>query len=826
MILDLCGAWSLFREGESREIAASVPGCVHADLLTAGLLTDPFEGMNEADAQWVSRANWIYRREFEVCAGLLEHQNVLLCFEGLDTVADVFLNGHLLGRTDNMFRQWEFDVRDVLVTGKNEIEIRFTSPVAWIEHRQTIRPIRYPTAPHQIPGFSQIRKAAFSFGWDWGPCLAGVGIWRPVTLRALQTARLREVRIEQDHSPGGSVDLSVEIILDRSVPRNLESRIVLEDGEGLLESRSLAIHSDRGNLNLRIENPKLWWPRGMGGQPLYRLRVELSDPDSGEKLDVWERRIGLRVLRLEHHADEWGNAFQFSANGVPFFVKGANWIPADAILTRVGPGVLRDRLEAAAGAHMNMLRVWGGGIYEPEEFYDLCDELGLCVWQDFMFACAPYPLDEPEFVQNVETEIREQIQRLRHHACLTVWCGNNELEMCGFVAPNADDGHMGLADYTNFFSGKIPSLLEELAPGQSYWPGSPFKEAGTSYNPDVWIESPDRGDAHIWSVWHVRKPFEAYRECHHRFISEFGFQSFPGPGTVRRFAAKEEHSIESATMRHHQRSGDGNSVIRDYLLDWFRPPKDFESTLWCSQILQGLALQYACEHWRRAKPRTMGTLYWQLNDAWPGASWSTIDYFGHWKAAHYFARRFYAPLLVSAVEDKGTVHIHGTSDLRHQVECTLKWKLTDLHGNTLRHGQSALSVAPQSNDKRAELNFPNELAQHKAENLLLWLHLDKEGEKVADNLILFARPKHLELPDPELTWSITETSQDFLTVRVTAKKPALWTWLELSGPGVHYSDNFFHMEPTSPIDIRVHAAGRKSGPLAPDIRIRSLFDTY
>ena len=830
MRIELSGRWVLRQNGSGEPIPAQVPGCVHTDLLAAGKIADPFVGDNEEALRWIFQDRWTYQREFDLPADFLQQARIFLCCEGLDTIAHLTLNGKLLGTTDNMFRHWEFDVKSFLVPGMNQIEIRFDSPSAYIENRQKIRPMIYPTAQHQVAAFSQIRKAAFSFGWDWGPCLPTSGIWQPIYLRAINAGRLRDVSTRQDHTNPRRVKVSVAVQVESEAATEMSARVTLNYGEEVIarEICPIAGSSHEGSIDLWVEDPHLWWPNGMGTQALYEVTVELLD-ETSLPLDVWERRIGLRTLHLDCRPDKWGHAFSFHVNGRSFFAKGTNWVPADALVTRISDEKYRRLLTAAADVNMNMIRVWGGGIYEPDVFYQLCDELGLCVWQDFMFACAPYPLSDPAFVSNAAVEIEEQIKRLRHHACLALWCGNNELESCGFVATQGDDGHMSRKDYQSFFEGTIPSLVATHSPGHSYWPGSPYKETGESYNPDVWTESPGRGDAHVWTVWHLKKPFEYYRECHHRFISEFGLQSFPEPATVSRFARPKDLNINSPVIRHHQRSPAGNSVIMEYLLEWFQKPRDFCATLRCSQLVHALAMKVACEHWRRAMPRTMGTLIWQLNDAWPAASWSGIDYFGQWKAMHFFARRFYSPLMVSSVENitSGSVQVHVTSDLLHPAECSLSWKLTDLAGTLLGHGRSPISATPQTSGVATELEFQEEISRHGPENLLVWISLDHEGETVSSDLILFSRPRQLELLAPELTSTVMAASDDSFVVTVVAQKPALWTWLELPETHISCSDNFFHLEPATPKEILVRpAASMTADQLIQSLQTKSLFDTY
>ncbi len=827
-LISLNGKWNLQKHGSRETIPATVPGCVHIDLLAAKKIDDPFVGDNEDKLRWIYRESWIYSRKFEVDRDYLNSERLLLCCEGLDTVAKIYINGKLIASTDNMFRKWEFDVRGVVQSGKNEIRICFDSPIDYIQDKQKIRKIDYPSAPHQVPSGSLIRKEPCSFGWDWGPCLATCGIWRPIYLIAINTARLSDIMVMQDHSNQKNVKLKINVELEEVSSAKISTKATLTFNGTIVGQQLHHVSGERGEFNIDVKNPQLWWPRNMGHQNLYELAVEIFD-ERGEAIDCKRFRIGLRTLKLIREKDRWGESFYFQVNGVPFFAKGANWVPADAIAARLTPEKYKQLLSSAAEANMNMIRVWGGGFYEPDIFYDLCDELGLCVWQDFMFACAPYPLEDEEFVKNAMVEMEQNVCRLRHHACLALWCGNNEIESCGFAAEKADAGHMSLKLYRLFFEKMIPDMLASLAPQHSYWPGSPYKEAGECYNPDVWPDNPDRGDAHIWSVWHGRKPFEFYRTSEHRFVSEFGFQSFPEPATVSTFTKPTERNITSYVMEHHQRSGIGNTVIMQYMLNWFRMPKDFNSTLWASQILQALAMKYACEHWRRSMHRSMGALIWQLNDTWPGASWSGIDYFGQWKAMHFSARRFFAPLMVSAVEDlkSGKVQAHVTSDLLEPVKCSLQWKLTNLEGKLLRKGQQYILAKSGQNTPAAELNFNNELEKTGPRNMLLWLELSAENQPVSQNLVLFARPKHLELLDPQISCNVKSEENGGFLVTLESQKPALWGWLEIIGMHLKCSDNFINLEPGKVVRITVKPD--KSMTIRQFVRrlkVRSLFDTY
>ncbi|MCJ7751196.1 MAG: hypothetical protein MUQ65_08895, partial [Armatimonadetes bacterium] len=521
---------------------------------------------------------------------------------------------------------------------------------------------------------------------------------------------------------------------------------------------------------------------------------------------------------------KWGESFQFAANGVPFFAKGANWIPADAFATRVTRERYEDLLKSAAEANMNMLRVWGGGIYEDDVFYDLCDELGICVWQDFMFSCSTYPTFEEDFMRQVRAEAEDNVRRLRHHACLALWCGNNELEQ-GLVGEDWTDSQMSWKDYEALFDELLPKVVKELDPDRDYWPSSPHTPCADRAD----FNNPTCGDAHLWAVWHGREPFEWYRTCEHRFNSEFGFQSFPEPETTYGFTEGRDRNVTSYVMEHHQRSGPGNALIMHYMLDWFRLPTSFEMTLWLSQILQGMAMKYAVEHWRRAMPRGMGTLYWQLNDTWPGASWSSIDYHGRWKALHCMAKRFYAPLLVSGVEDPeaGTVELHVTSDLAEPKGMTLAWTLTDAAGARLAGKEMGVEAGPGQNTLVTTINLKRFLEEHGRRNLLVWLSLRDDAGVVSSNLVMFARPKHLELRDPGITWSVEEGGEGSFGVELRAEKPALWVWLSLGDADARFSDDFLHLFPGQSQTVIAR-------PLAPMSReefeaqlvVASLVDTY
>jgi beta-mannosidase len=795
--LNLNGVWTVKQADKEREIPAKVPGDIYADLLNAGDIPDPFYRDNENDLQWIGKSDWSYRRTFTVDQDLLGHEQVFLQCEGLDLFATIIINGKTVAQTDNMFRRYEWDVKKYLKTGENSIEVNFASTIPYIEKRQSEKYLRH-WGQNNAGAFGWVRKEACNYGWDWGIKAVCCGIWRPIRLLGVSEARIADVFITQEHAEK-TVKLDCRIGIDKPTAGAAVEIAVKLAGE-TAAAIDIPVEKDSCRTQIVLENPRLWWPNNLGEQPLYDVVINLRD-SGGRVIDEKNKRIGLRTLELDRHEDQWGESFQFKVNSVAFFAKGANWIPADAVQARLTADRYRDLLESAAKANMNMLRVWGGGIYEEDVFYELCDELGICVWQDFIFACSTYPAFDDEFMENVRREVVDNIRRLRHHPCLALWCGNNELEQ-GLVGPEWTNETMSWEDYGKLFDKMLPELVREFDPQTAYWPCSPHSPQGDRTN----HANPACGDAHLWNVWHGGEPFEWYRTCEHRFNSEFGFQSFPEPKTVYSYTEAEDRNVSSWVMEHHQRSGIGNTTIMSYMLSWFKLPLGFENTLWASQILQGTAIKYACEHWRRSMPRGMGTLYWQLNDTWPVASWSSIDYFGRWKALHYMARKFFAPLLISGIEDEenGKVEIHVTSDLQTDVPGVLSWKVSDMNGENIVSGSKEICIAAASNTLAHTLDLQAELEKYTPRNLLVWFELKSpDGRIISENLVSFAKPKHLNLAlRPEISASVQAADNGF-TVTLRARKPALYVWLELRDNDAEFSDNFISLHPEKNAEIKV-----------------------
>lgn len=822
----LNGEWKLRKSGEQETIQAQIPGCVHTDLIKAGKIENPFYRNNEENLMWIGKSDWEYKREFDLKAELLNSKKIFLSAKGLDTLAKIYINDQKIAETNNMYRKWEFEIKDYLKEGKNEIKIKFNSPFPYLKKKDEEFQIpAWSVGDHRLHGGGWIRKQPSNFGWDWGPMLVTMGIWKDIELVSLDKARLEEIKVKQDHLEDGNVALDIDLLTEKITAEDLFVSVDFSlTGKGIYKN-NFKIEGEKAKIEFEVEDPKLWWPNGMGEQPLYDLEISIFD-SSENKLDSIKKRIGLREIELITEDDQWGQSFKFAVNGREFFAKGANWIPADAFVSRVSRKDYRQLLESAAEANMNMLRVWGGGLYEKDDFYEICDELGLTVWQDFIFACGTYPTFDDDFMDNVKIEAEENVKRIRHHASLALWCGNNEIEQ-GIAAEKWDSEKITMPwdDYKKLFDDLLPEIVEDHDPETDYWPGSPHSPKGDRND----FNNPDWGDAHLWDVWHGKEPFEWYRSCEHRFNSEFGFQSFPEPKTVYGYTEPEDRNITSYVMEHHQRSGIGNSTIMHYMLNWFKLPVGFENVIWTSQILQGLGIKYAVENWRRNMPRGMGTLYWQLNDNWPVASWSSLDYHGRWKALHYMAKKFYAPIIITGIENTEdfSVELHLTSDRLEAKTGKVNWHLRDVSGNLVVGNSFETEIEAQSNQHLRTLQLQDYVNDYGARDLMLWLELEVDGEIIADNFVSFVRPKHMQLKQPEIKTEIRRLEAGKYWLKLSAAKTALWTWLELKDSDLKLSDNFFHLYPEREREIIAEIdKDLRIEEFEKQLTIKSLIDTY
>lgn len=816
-IQSLAGSWEFRQAGTAEWLPALVPGGVHTDLMAAGRLPDPFVADNERRVAWVAEADWEYRHAFTIDPAVLTEDRVWLVCDGLDTLATVLLNGHELGSTANMFRQYQWDVKAFLRPAANELLIRFASPVRYITEKQSARFMA--GVSQAIPGGPHLRKAPCQFGWDWGPQLPPIGIWKDLRLEARSTARLDDVHVRQLHHHG-SVSVETQITIERwtAAPVLAEVRVTAPNGSSQIER--VTCDTDTATITLPIDQPQLWWPNGYGDQPLYQVEVTLLKND-----DILDRRrdtIGLRTIELRQQEDQWGRSFVFVVNGLPIFAKGSNWIPADSFPTRLTSDYLEGLIRSAVAVHHNMLRVWGGGFYEDERFYDMCDRYGILVWQEFIFSCSIYPLDEPEFLDNVHHEVVENVRRLRHRASLALWCGNNEMEWgwhdWNWNRPEQQDLK---AAYDSFFHQTLPAWCQAADPDHAYWPSSP-----SSDTPFVNPNGQQQGDAHYWDVWHGGKPFTSYRDQYPRFMSEFGFQALPPLETIRTYAAEADWNMTSYIMEQHQKNARGNALMVGQMLDTFRLPKDFQALVYLSMVLQAEGIRYGVEHWRRHTDRVAGTLYWQLNDCWPVASWSSLDYFGRWKALHYAARRFYAPLLMS-IEDRPPAHsIYLSSDLRYAWEGTVRWSLETLAGDVLTSGEDAVQAAPLAATHIRTLDFTDRMSADNRRELVFIAELWQGDQRQAIQVATFVPTKHVALLDPDIQLE-PRIEGDQLLVAVTARALARLVELSLAGVDVVFSDNYFDLPArrtltlTCPLPI-----GWTIDQVRSALRVQSVYDSY
>jgi beta-mannosidase len=813
----LAGPWKFRQTNKDEWMPATVPGGVHTDLLALGEIPDPFVADYEKQVEWIGETSWEYRRIFNISADFLKENKQFLVCDGLDTLAEVTVNGKVLGQTANMFRHWTWDVKGLLKEGENEINILFLAPLTFIAERQQGLKL---WGGGDIPGGSHVRKAPSQWGWDWGPKLPPIGIWKDLRIEGYCVAKLEDVHIRQKHVDG-KVTVTAKVVVEAWNRESLSVIATLTAPNGMKQTTSVDV-AYRTEAVIEVDDPQLWWPHEYGQQNLYQLEVALLEETS--VLDARKYTIGLRTIELKQEPDEWGESFTFFVNGVPIFAKGANWIPADSFPTRITNEHLEYLIKSAADAHMNMLRVWGGGFYESESFYDLCDRYGMLVWQDFTFACGVYPADRV-FSENVRVEAIENIRRLRHRASLALWCGNNEME-AGWHDwgwnKTADAGNQILkAGYDHMYHRLLHNVVATEDPDTFYWPSSP-----SSGIPFAEPNSAQRGDMHYWDVWHGRKPFTAYRAQFPRFMSEFGFQALPPYKTIQTYASPEDENMTSYIMEHHQRSPVGNGLMVSQMTDTFRIPKDFQSLVYLSMVLQAEGIRYGVEHWRRNMQRVSGTLIWQLNDCWPVASWSSIDYFGRWKALHYAARRFYAPILLS-VEDDGTrMSMHVTSDLMKEWKGLVRWRLEDLTGKVIDSGEERVLAAPLADTPIQAFDFADKVSHKNKRNLVFVVELWHEDEKITTSVSCFAPIKHLTLTDPVLQVDIS-LNGDNLSFNVSAKTLARFVELALDGVDVIFSDNYFDVPAGTSVKV---TAPLPTGWTLPQVQkalqIKSLIDSY
>lgn len=792
----LNGTWQLSAGHRSLEsVDMQIPGTVLSGLLAAGKIKDPFYRTNEDATRALFWKDYVFTRTFDVDEELLAQQHIVLVCEGLDTLAEISINGTFLAKTDNMHRTWKFQAKKLLHPGKNEIQIVFRSVLRFIED--------YPYEAHKkinyIPcgsmkGNQLLRKAHSMFGWDWGPQTIDAGIFRDIYLQGYSHARIEDIRIHQQHAKNVSVQTS--ITLSESVPGQKLCVELSEDGaDKPLQTKLCKTNADGvAAVDFVIENPKLWWPNDYGDQPLYIVRTTLLDED-GTSLESITRRIGLRTLTISQEKDEWGNEFAFCVNGVKIFTRGGNYIPDDCLYTRITEKKLDYILESCRRAHFNCVRVWGGGYYPSDAFYDLCDEKGLIVWQDLMYACNVYDVTDA-FAENCRQETYDNVRRLRHHASLGLWCGNNEIESAWDHWGDFQKETPYLrADYIRLFEEVLPKAVQEADGETFYWHSSP-SSGGCFDNPD----DANRGDTHYWDVWHGQKPFTDYRKYFFRFCSEFGFQSFPCAKTVNSFTLEDDRNIFSRVMESHQKNDAANGKMLYYLSENLRYPKDLTHLLYASQVLQGMAIKYGVDHWRRNRGCCMGTLYWQINDDWPAPSWSSIDYFGRWKALHYMAQKFYAPHAVSMTLEDHRCHVYFSNESFETTEYSLTLSIRDLSGNVLETYETKGNSPAFSAIETAVVDICS--WEDQKDDVFLEAVIHTKDQKVLKDVETLVPYKYLNLKNPVISTEAKETNDAFI-LHISSDCFAPFVALDFDDADVIFSDNFFHLTDKTVQDIIV-----------------------
>lgn len=814
--LDLNGIWRMKKTISTDWVEGKVPGSVFNDLLIAEKISDPFYRDNEDQAIEIASHDYEYEREFFIDNNILNCDSIVLCCEGLNTLAQIAINGHEVGSTNNMHRTYEFDIRELIDEGRNTINVKFFSPVKYVEQKHQEKPLW--GEPKTIVGYPHLRQGHYMLGWDWGPQIPDLGIWRNIYICGFNFGRLEDVYITQKHE-GDKVFLDVRIKHVQWDADELMIEVKCTSPEGIEINKLTEASISENHIYIEIDNPQLWWPNGYGKQHLYCVQVCLKK--GIEIIDSKNMNIGLRTLRVRQEKDQWGESFELEVNSISIFAMGANYIPEDNILFRCNYERSEKLLKDCIEANFNCIRVWGGGVYAEDYFYDLCDKYGLIVWQDLMFACAVYEMTE-EFTENIIKEVEDNIKRIRHHACLGVWCGNNEMEW-GWVEWDFPKTAKLRTDYIKQFEIILPEVAGKTDPNTFYWVASPSSGGG--------FESPNKeniGDVHYWEVWHSLKPFTEYRKYFFRFCSEFGFQSFPCLKTVESFTLPEDRNIFSYIMEKHQKDGAANGKILYYLSENFKYPKDFDSLLYTSQILQAEAIKYGVEHWRRNRGRCMGAIYWQLNDCWPVASWSSIDYYGRWKALHYFAKRFFSPVLISACEEGKGVELHVTNDTQTLVQGIIIWKLRDNRSNVLKEDSVVVEVAPLSAKICIKLDFSDILTDTKTLRSTYLEYLFKvDGRNMSSGTVLFVKSKHFEYINPEIGTSITEELNRFV-VKVSSKAFAQYVELDLKDADCRLSDNYLDLSAgeSRGIEIKKDSLSRDLtlNELKELLKCRSIFD--
>ena len=829
---DINSEWRFKKQSDSIWHKATVPGTIHTDLLANKIIEEPFYRLNELDLQWIDKCNWEYETSFHISSKELSYNNIQLTFNGLDTYADVYLNDSLILQAENMFLRHKLNCKTLLNQGENSLNVIFHSPIQKGIQKYDSTNYKVPVSANDLAELGKVqngkrvsafmRKAPYHFGWDWGPRLVTSGIWRPVVLQFWNGPKIESSFIEQQEILDDAKFLAKTRIYS---PEDKTAQLEIRVNDSLVASKKVSLKKGKQDIQVpfEISNPKLWWPNGMGEQFLYRVSVSLFSENSISKN---QQKIGIRTVELIQHPDSIGTSFYFKVNGIPTFAKGVNYIPQDVFLPRVSKQNYRHLLESAAGANMNMIRVWGGGIYEDDYFYELCDSLGLMVWQDFMFACSMYPKDKG-LISSISAEAIDNVVRLRNHPSIVLWCGNNEVlsawKRWGWEEQNKQTQSEEIADllwsaYDTIFHHILPSAVKKGAPKALYWSASPSSSRGVK-------SSNSSGDMHYWGVWWGAEPFLAYEKELPRFMSEYGFQSFPCISTIEQFTNQEDRDVYSRVMQSHQRSSIGNKTIEEYLLGDYRPPKDFKSFVYVSQLLQAYGIKIGAHAHRRNRHRCMGSLYWQLNDCWPVASWSSIDYYGNWKPLHYQIKKAFANCIVSYERKQDSAAIYIVSDSLQKISGQLKVCSYDFSANTLHTKFKEIEVKSNSSQLFLTVSLKDFFPDNNTK-----AYLETEfivGKKtVASGLFFPSKTSDLALEKPTFEFSVEKKNSKEYKVVLQSNTLAKNVFLSLDQDHF-FSDNYFDLTAKEIKKVSVKTTQEYSlEKVQKQLNIISLIDTY
>jgi len=773
-------------QAESQWLQARVPGTIHQDLLAHQLIADPYLSNNEQQAQWPAQKEWLYQTTILFTPALSAYQQIDLVFEGLDTDAEISINGKVIASVNNMFRVWKFNIRKQLKIGNNQLQVKFLSS-------EKIAASAYEKLQPKIPLDERImvRKAAYQFGWDWGPRLVTAGIYKNVYLHCWDQLKIAHIQYQQLQIDSSMARLNAKVCINSLVEQNVSYQIIDSITNQVYASSELKLMKGQQffNIPFTINKPKLWWCNSLGAPNLLNLTFNLQH----KNINISENtRIGLRKIELIQQADQKGKSFYFKLNGVPVFMKGANYIPQDNFIPRVSSAQTKTLIQQAKAANFNMLRVWGGGIYESDAFYNACDESGILVWQDFMFACGLVPGDDA-FANNVKQEIADQLIRLRNHPCIALWCGNNEVaegwSNWGWQKQfnmNATDSIRIWSDYQKIFHQIIPSVIDSLSNGIAYWPSSPQFGWGRK-------ESLQYGDIHYWGVWWGEEPFEKYQQKVGRFVSEYGFQSFPSKSTLEKFTNLNERKLNSSTLQAHQKHPKGFQIIDQQMGLYYQKPADFDLYTYSSQVLQAEGLKMAIEAHRTAMPYCMGTLYWQFNDCWPVVSWSSSDYYQEKKAAYYFVKKSFATNMLAFKKQQDSLQVCLVSDSLNEMQVQFKFRVIDFTGKKILETNQLLKVAPQSATMLLNKSIASIVSNHSLQNLVAVASIQKVDGSIIDQYFYFDTVKNLALKkDTILLQQTRQNNQVAITLLSPTLKKNVQLTTNISG---EFSDNYFDLLP-------------------------------